>query len=144
MGQGADKQIKDLAHLNNYDGQADGAVFVKLKNDPRVTKIGKLIRKTSIDELPQLINVLKGDMSIVGNRPLPLYEAEQLTKDAWAARFIAPAGLTGLWQTAKGGKVNVSNEQRIAFDIEYAETSSMLTDLKIIARTLPAMIQKGE
>ncbi len=144
MRQDADKEIKDLAHLNNYDEESEGPVFVKLKNDPRVTKIGKIIRKTSIDELPQLINVLKGDMSIVGNRPLPLYEAEQLTKDAWAARFIAPAGLTGLWQTAKGGKVNVSNEDRIALDIEYAETSSLMTDLKILARTIPAMLQKGE
>ncbi|HHB79997.1 MAG TPA: sugar transferase [Saprospiraceae bacterium] len=143
MAQGADQKIKDLAHLNNYDDDKE-AVFVKLKNDPRVTKIGKIIRKGSIDELPQFINVLKGDMSIVGNRPLPLYEAEQLTKDEWAARFIAPAGLTGLWQTAPGGKVNVSNEDRISLDIEYAQNSSFWTDLKIIAKTLPAMIQKGE
>lgn len=144
MAQDADTKIKELAHLNNYDGPEEGAVFVKLKNDPRVTRIGKLIRKTSIDELPQLINVLKGDMSIVGNRPLPLYEAEQLTKDEWAARFIAPAGLTGLWQVAKGGKVNVSNEERISLDIEYANSSSFWTDFQIIARTLPAMLQKGE
>ncbi len=144
MAQDADKKIKDLAHLNNYQGDEKGAVFVKLKNDPRVTTIGKIIRKTSIDELPQLINVLKGDMSIVGNRPLPLYEAEQLTKDEWAARFIAPAGLTGLWQVAKGGKVNVSNEERINLDIEYANSSSFWTDMKIIAKTLPAMLQKGE
>ncbi len=143
MAAGADQQIKDLAHLNNYEDDQD-AIFVKLKNDPRVTKIGKIIRKGSIDELPQLFNVLKGDMSIVGNRPLPLYEAEMLTKDAWAARFIAPAGLTGLWQTAPGGKVNVSNEDRIQLDIEYANNNSFWTDLKIIAKTLPAMLQQGE
>jgi len=143
MAAGADQQIKDLAHLNSYE-EGQEAVFVKLKNDPRVTKIGKIIRKGSIDELPQLFNVLKGDMSIVGNRPLPLYEAEMLTKDAWAARFIAPAGLTGLWQTAPGGKVNVSNEDRIQLDIDYANHNSFWTDLKIIAKTLPAMLQQGE
>ena len=71
----ADKRLKDLEHLNQYEGnKGDGPSFVKLQNDPRVTKVGKLIRKTSLDELPQLINVLKGDMSIVGNRPLPLYD----------------------------------------------------------------------
>ncbi len=144
MRQDADTEIKALAHLNNYTDESDAPTFVKLKNDPRVTKIGKFIRKYSIDEMPQLLNVLKGDMSIVGNRPLPLYEAEQLTKDAWAARFIAPAGLTGLWQTAKGGKVNVSSEDRIALDIEYAETSSFMTDIKILGRTFQAMKQKGE
>jgi len=71
--------------------------FVKIENDPRITKVGHFIRKYSIDELPQLFNILKGDMSIVGNRPLPLYEAEKLTADISIDRFMAPAGLTGLW-----------------------------------------------
>ena len=94
--------------------------FVKIENDPRVTKVGRFIRKYSIDELPQLFNILKGDMSIVGNRPLPLYEAEKLTADASIDRFVAPAGLTGLWQVeerGKGGKM--SAEERKQLDIKY-------------------------
>ena len=83
--------------------QSKESPFVKIENDPRVTRIGRFIRKYSIDELPQLFNVLKGDMSIVGNRPLPLYEAELLTSDAYIDRFMAPSGLTGLWQVEKRG-----------------------------------------
>jgi len=86
---------------------------VKIVDDPRVTKVGKFIRNTSIDELPQLINVLKGDMSIVGNRPLPVYEAEMLTGDELSKRFLAPPGITGLWQVelrGKGGKCPKKNE----------------------------------
>ncbi len=143
MCQDADAKLKKIAHMNQYndDGKAS---FVKIKNDPRITRIGKIIRKTSLDEIPQLFNVLRGEMSIVGNRPLPLYEAEQITKDAWAGRFLAPAGITGLWQVAPGGKENLSEEERIGLDIEYAKTLSFWMDLKIISRTLPAMIQKGE
>jgi len=93
----------------------DVSTFVKIKNDPRVTKIGNFIRNTSIDELPQLINVLKGDMSIVGNRPLPLYEAEQLTSDDWSARFMGPAGITGLWQVELRGKKELCQKKKKGF-----------------------------
>lgn len=135
----ADKRLEELKHLNQYkDGDA---TFVKFKNDPRITPIGRIIRKTSLDELPQLINVLKGDMSLVGNRPLPLYEAELLTKDNWAKRFLAPAGITGLWQVSKRGKDDMSTEERIDLDCEYADKYSLWYDLKLIAKTLPAMIQ---
>ena len=94
--------------------------------------------------MPQLFNVLRGEMSIVGNRPLPLYEAEQVTKDEWARRFLCPAGLTGLWQVSPNGKDTMSVEERIGLDIEYAKEFSFLMDAKIISRTLPAMIQRGE
>ncbi len=122
--------------------------FVKISNDPRITKVGKFIRNTSIDELPQLINVLKGDMSIVGNRPLPVYEAELLTVDSIAKRFLAPAGITGLWQVELRGKGGVmSEDERKRLDNQYADNFigdnySFWYDLKLILRTVPALFQK--
>jgi len=116
--------------------------FIKIKNDPRVTRMGHFIRNTSIDELPQLINVLKGDMSIVGNRPLPLYEAEMLTSDEWGERFIGPAGITGLWQVNKRGKSSMSEEERKKLDNQYARNNSFWGDIWIILRTVPALFQK--
>lgn len=124
------------------------SAFVKISKDPRVTKVGKFIRNTSIDELPQLINVLKGDMSIVGNRPLPVYEAELLTKDSISKRFLAPAGITGLWQVELRGKGGIMSEaERNKLDNEYADhfegdKYSFRYDLKLILRTIPALFQK--
>jgi len=117
--------------------------FVKFENDPRITKVGLFIRKYSIDELPQLINILKGDMSIVGNRPLPLYEAELLTSDEYIDRFMAPAGLTGLWQVEKrGDSGKMSAEERKQLDIKYAKNYSFTMDMKIILKTATAFVQK--
>lgn len=119
--------------------------FKKLDHDPRITKIGHFIRKYSIDELPQLINILKGDMSIVGNRPLPLYEAEALTADETIERFLAPAGLTGLWQVEKrGSSGRLSASERKELDIYYARHYSVFMDLKIIFKTFTAFIQKED
>ena len=120
-----------------------GAAFVKIANDPRITRVGHFIRNTSIDELPQLWNVLRGDMAIVGNRPLPLYEAEKLMTDQFAARFIAPAGITGLWQVMKRGKGgDMSEDERKGLDNEYAQHHSLRKDLEILLRTIPALFQK--
>ncbi len=117
--------------------------FVKIQDDPRVTRVGRIIRKYSIDELPQLINILKGDMSVVGNRPLPLYEAELLTSDEYIERYMAPSGLTGLWQVEKRGTEGIlSAEERKQLDIQYAQKFSFWFDMKLIFRTFTAFIQK--
>ncbi len=187
----ADKRLKDLKHLNQYDAgkrksktgsqtfnyeflceecknagtkcqypiysdtllmcekeyvsmrkNSGESTFIKIKNDPRMTRIGKFIRKTSIDELPQLWNVIIGDMSIVGNRPLPLYEAEKLTTDKYALRFMAPAGITGLWQVEKRGHGKMSEEERLLLDNIYAKNHSLFNDIMLILRTIPALFQK--
>ena len=135
----ADKRLNELQHLSQY---TDGDTFVKIKNDPRITRVGKIIRKLSIDELPQLINVLKGDMSLVGNRPLPIYEAERLTDADAAFRFLAPAGITGLWQVEKRGSNDMSVEERIGLDVTYAKNHSFWYDIKILMRTPGSIIQK--
>lgn len=134
------KQKRELAKTRS--------AFIKISDDPRITKVGRFIRNTSIDELPQLINVIKGDMSIVGNRPLPVYEAELLTRGLVSKRFLAPAGITGLWQVELRGKGGVmSEEERMRLDNEYADhfigdKYSFWYDLKLILRTVPALFQK--
>ncbi len=139
----ADDKVMTEDEYKLYRQQLDGSTFIKIANDPRVTKVGKIIRNTSIDELPQLWNVLKGDMSIVGNRPLPLYEAEKLTTDRFALRFMAPAGITGLWQVMKRGKKgDMSEEERIGLDNDYARNYSLWFDIKLIFKTIPALFQK--
>lgn len=139
---GADAKMKEFSHLNQYNATTEGPKFFKIENDPRITKIGAFLRKTSLDELPQLVNVLLGDMSLVGNRPLPLYEAATLTTDEWAQRFMAPAGITGLWQIKKRGNKDMSVEERISLDIAYASKSNFAYDLWIMANTPTALIQK--
>jgi lipopolysaccharide/colanic/teichoic acid biosynthesis glycosyltransferase len=138
----ADKQLHKLKHLNQYNADGQGPVFYKVSNDPRVTRLGSFLRNSSLDELPQLLNVLKGDMSLVGNRPLPLYEAASLTTDAWAERFLAPAGITGLWQISKRGKKDMSVEERISLDINYAHRNSFAYDMWLMVNTPLALVQK--
>jgi lipopolysaccharide/colanic/teichoic acid biosynthesis glycosyltransferase len=136
------KEICESFYLHQKHEKANSP-FMKFQNDPRVTKVGQFLRSTSIDELTQFINILKGDMSLVGNRPLPLYEAEQLMRDESAFRFMAPAGLTGLWQVTKRGKKGeMSAQERIDLDNEYARDFGFLYDLKLIIKTIPALFQQ--
>ena len=134
------KIVCETLYNQQKESNLDSA-FIKIKNDPRITRIGNFIRNTSIDELPQLWNVFTGDMSIVGNRPLPLYEAEKITTDKYALRFIAPAGITGLWQVEKRGRGEMSEEERLNLDNNYAKTHSFGNDMKLIMRTIPALFQ---
>jgi lipopolysaccharide/colanic/teichoic acid biosynthesis glycosyltransferase len=119
------------------------AAYMKFQNDPRITRFGQFLRNSSLDELPQLFNILKGDMSLVGNRPLPLYEAEKLTTDDKILRFAGPAGLTGLWQVTKRGKgkADMSEEERAQLDVTYAREFSFKMDMAIILKTFPALLQ---
>jgi len=134
-----------LKHLNQYQlSKESGPLFIKIDNDPRVTRLGRFLRNSSLDELPQLINVLLGDMSIVGNRPLPLYEASSLTTDEAAQRFLAPAGMTGLWQTKMRGKPNMSVQERIDLDISYANKHSFIFDMYLLITTPKGLIQKTD
>jgi len=149
---GAESQLEDLSDRNLYksDEQSNVEVedhkkrttFVKLIDDPRITRFGSFIRRTSIDELPQLFNVLKGDMSLVGNRPLPLYEAEMLTSNDWSQRFMGPAGVTGLWQIKSRGKKDISERERKKFDNFYASKYSFWFDFEILVKTLPVILHK--
>lgn len=139
----ADQKVQQLSHLNHYiDHEENGSVFFKVINDSRITKVGAFLRNTSMDELPQFFNVFLGNMSFVGNRPLPLYEAAKLTTDDWAERFMAPAGITGLWQIKKRKQAYMSMEERINLDIAYSKKYNFMYDLWIMANTPSALIQK--
>lgn len=116
-------------------------VSFKLKDDPRVTKVGKIIRKVNIDELPQLLNIIKGEMSIVGPRPLPVYEYEEERQrygQEFAKRYTVPQGLTCIWQISNRGDVEF--EKRMQMDVEYSNTKSVLMDLKLIWATIKSIL----
>lgn len=121
------------------DGDQESQKVLKLQNDPRITRIGYFIRKTSIDELPQLLNVIKGDMSLVGPRPVPLYEAEAYSKEH-AERLASVPGITGLWQVEGRGRTTL--EEQVRLDVDYINHQSLLQDILILVRT-PAAVFKG-
>jgi lipopolysaccharide/colanic/teichoic acid biosynthesis glycosyltransferase len=119
--------------------EATNGLF-KLDADPRITPLGAWLRKTSLDELPQLVNVVRGDMSLVGPRPVLAWEAELFSDEA-RARFRTRPGLTGLWQVS--GRNKLTMPQALALDVEYVRRQSLWLDLTIIARTVPAQMRRG-
>ncbi len=134
MTPGAEHKIKELEHLN----EVSGPVF-KIKKDPRITPVGKLLRKTSIDELPQLFNVLKGDMSLVGPRPLPERDYAGFNQDWQRRRFSVRPGITCLWQI--NGRSSIAFDKWMQLDLQYIDTWSLWLDLEILLRTIPAVFK---
>jgi exopolysaccharide biosynthesis polyprenyl glycosylphosphotransferase len=130
----AEKRMKEIEHLN----EVTGPVF-KIKNDPRITPLGRFLRKTSIDELPQLFNVLKGDMSLVGPRPLPIRDYEGFNEDWQRRRFSVRPGITCLWQI--GGRSSISFEKWMELDLQYIDKWSLKLDLEILVKTIPAVLK---
>ncbi len=132
MVQDADKLLETVVHLN----QENGAAF-KIKNDPRITPLGSLLRRTSIDELPQLINILVGDMSLVGPRPLFSWEFERINTVSVKRRFSIRPGLTGLWQVS--GRSNVTFDHRVKMDLYYIDNWSLRLDWELLLKTIPVV-----
>lgn len=134
MCKNAPQMHAELLASNELDGPA-----FKMKDDPRITKVGKFIRKTSIDELPQLINIIKGEMSIVGPRPLPTYETEQCT-DYQNQRLLVKPGLTCYWQCS--GRSDIQFNEWMELDLKYLREASLKTDLIIVFKTFFAVFSK--
>ena len=139
MGANAEKRLQELEQLN----ESEGGVLFKIKSDPRVTRIGKVLRSTSLDELPQLFNVLQGQMSLVGPRPLQLRDCELAIKgnpNAFATRLTVIPGVTGLWQVS--GRSEVAFEDMLRLDIQYIKHWSLWLDLRIIWQTIQVVLTR--
>jgi exopolysaccharide biosynthesis polyprenyl glycosylphosphotransferase len=132
----AEAQRQAMAHLNEMEGA--GPLF-KMASDPRVTKVGAFLRKTSLDELPQLWNVLRGEMSLVGPRPFVVHESEQIT--GWAGRRLdTTPGITGLWQVL--GRNDIPFAEMVKLDYVYVTNWSLWWDIKILLRTIPTVLAR--
>lgn len=131
----ADKKLSEMMKDNEQTGHA-----FKIKNDPRITRTGKVIRRFSIDELPQLINIIKGDMSIVGPRPILTFQMEACNEYE-KQRLVVQPGLTCYWQI--GGRANIKWEEWVELDLNYIEDMSLWTDIKMIVRTIPAVFDSN-
>jgi exopolysaccharide biosynthesis polyprenyl glycosylphosphotransferase len=118
--------------------EASGPLF-KIRNDPRVTRVGRFLRRYSIDELPQVFNVLRGEMSLVGPRPLPIRDYVQL-EDWHRKRYLVLPGMTGLWQVS--GRIALSFDELVRYDFYYLENWSIWLDISILAKTLPAVVAR--
>jgi lipopolysaccharide/colanic/teichoic acid biosynthesis glycosyltransferase len=124
---------------SNHAAAAEWRQFHKLKDDPRITPLGRFLRKSSIDEIPQLFNVLAGEMSVVG--PRPIVDAERAKYGRYIAEYFSVRpGITGLWQV--GGRNDVSYRRRVAIDVVYVRKRSLLLDLKIMLMTIPAILTR--
>ena len=134
MATDAEMRQAELAAYN----QMQGPVF-KIDKDPRVTRFGKFLRRTSLDELPQMINVLRGEMSLVGPRPLPIYEVEQFASTAQRRRLSMKPGLTCLWQISGRNKIN-SFDEWVKLDLRYIDNWSLLLDTEILLKTIPVVV----
>jgi lipopolysaccharide/colanic/teichoic acid biosynthesis glycosyltransferase len=133
------RTMYDGAHLKEKELAAQaGGSFLKLKNDPRITKIGGFLRKYSLDELPQLFNVLEGSMSLVGPRPLLKSDLDKLPRRSTLRRFATPPGITGLWQVS--GRSSCTEQERLQLDREYVDRWSLSLDLKILLRTISVVV----
>ena len=130
----AEKRMADVAHLN----QLSGPVF-KIANDPRLTLVGKYLRKTSIDELPQLFNVFTGSMSLVGPRPLPIRDYEGFNEDWHRRRFSVKPGVTCLWQVR--GRTSIPFDKWMELDLQYIDRWSLRLDFQILLLTIPAVLK---
>ncbi len=135
---GAEEELEKLL-IENEDLRNEYELNKKIKDDPRVTKIGKFLRKTSLDEFPQFINILKGEMSLVGPRPYLKREKKDIGKDYYKIIEMTP-GLTGLWQVS--GRSNISFEERVKLDMEYYKKNSFWGDMKILLKTITAVLNK--